>query len=299
MLTNLALDNFQPHEAFEADLEPISVFAGKSDSGKSSILRALRWLCLGTASERKGAQVKVTTFGKDQTTVSLEVDSRTLSRTTGQGYGLDGKRFAATGNEVPEEIAKLLNVGPENFQSQFAPHFWLNLTPGEAAKELNRIVDLSLIDRTMANLAKFQRKAKLAVELGEERLGKAKAERERLAWTLEANEELKEVELLEELIKNNRLEASRLAEILEKGKGYAEAARNVPGDAVASLAGEIEADLEAHRQAQGRISDLKQLYNLTREAEAEECRLQGSSKAAQAALASLAKSRCPLCGRPR
>ena len=144
MLEQLQLRNFQTHERLDVDLSaPIVVLVGNSDSGKSSILRALKWICTGQA-----PRSPITTWGKDETKARLKVDGRTISRTKGKKrniYKLDGKKFAAVGqSNVPFEIATLLNVGEQNFAGQHSSHYFLADTPGEVARQLNSIVNLGL-----------------------------------------------------------------------------------------------------------------------------------------------------------
>ena len=47
ILKSIKLINFQTHQEVKLDLSPtITTIKGPTDSGKSSVLRALRWVCL-------------------------------------------------------------------------------------------------------------------------------------------------------------------------------------------------------------------------------------------------------------
>ena len=59
-------------------------------------------------------------------------------------YGVEGKTYEAFGNDVPPAVSKLLGLAEVNFQGQHDAAFWFGLSPGQLAKELNKIVDLEL-----------------------------------------------------------------------------------------------------------------------------------------------------------
>lgn len=149
------------------------------NSGKSSILRALRWLATnrpaGDAFRRADCKT---------TAVSLRVDGKVISRRRGKKniYKLNEQIFAAMGNRVPDEIANLLNIGDINFAGQFDAPFWLSDSPGAVSRSLNAIVDLGIIDETLAAVAARLRKAAATVEISRERRAAAKEEREKLSW---------------------------------------------------------------------------------------------------------------------
>lgn len=172
-IDRLQIQNFQRHEQLRLKLdESIVAITGQSDVGKSSVLRALRWLA--TNRPRGDGFVR---DGGERTSVKIRVDGKTVERVRGKGentYMIDGKVLEAFGTDVPEEIVNLLNLGPENFQGQHDPPFWFCLTAGEVAKQLNKIVDLELIDQATARIATKLRKCKARVEVVESRLTEAK-----------------------------------------------------------------------------------------------------------------------------
>lgn len=98
---------------------------------------------------------------------------------------------------MPEEVASLLNLGPENFQMQHDSLFWVNLTPGELAREMNKVVNLDVIDRVLGNVVSSLRSAKARVDVTEERVDSAKKTVDSLGWVDQAQEDAKELECLE------------------------------------------------------------------------------------------------------
>lgn len=173
MLDRLEIKDFQVHKHFKLALSQIVCIVGPSDKGKSAILRAIRWLMTNRPSGDAFMH-----YGADLTSVRARVDGSTITRTKGKQnlYKLKGKEFKAFGTDVPSEIADLLNVSDINFQWQHDSSFWFHMTPGEVAKALNNVVDLSIIDRSQTYVAKTLRKANSVVEVAKDRLNAAKTE---------------------------------------------------------------------------------------------------------------------------
>jgi len=188
MITRLQIENFQAHEQFRLDLsEPVVTVVGPSDSGKSSIMRAIRWLL----TNKPGGDAFVRD-GSDGAEVKILVDGKTITRGRGKEntYKLDKQTFKAFGANVPEPIADLLSVGPLNFQGQHDSAFWFSLTAGEVAKRLNAIVDLEVIDRSQGRLAGIVRRVRTERDVTEERLKQAQLKEEDLKWVPAASAEL-------------------------------------------------------------------------------------------------------------
>lgn len=196
-LTRLSLRNFQKHSKEAFDLDPlITVFVGPTRSGKSSAIKGLRWVCFnrpsGDSFVKRGTKASIAV---------LDIDGKRLKRKKGKGanlYSIDGKEFHALGaGGMPEEVASLLNLGPENFQMQHDPLFWVNLTPGELAREMNKVVNLDVIDRVLGSMASSLRSAKSRVDITEERVDSAKKTVDSLGWVEQAQKDAKELECLE------------------------------------------------------------------------------------------------------
>lgn len=198
MLQSLHLRNFQTHRDFFLELDPLTtVITGPSDSGKSSLLRALRWVC--TNQPRGDSFI---TWGEESCSVTLKVDNHTITRTRGKDntYQLDsGEPYKSFRDDVPQAIQALLNVDPDlNFQQQLDPAFWFLKTPGEVSRELNKIVHLDRIDAVLNNLQSELRKARLTATVSEERLEKATKQAEELAWIEECHAEYQKIEAIQQ-----------------------------------------------------------------------------------------------------
>src|SRR5437016_5078678 len=136
MLEYVDIRNFQIHKSFEVELDPrITVLVGDNDSGKSALVRALQWLMLNSI--RGDSCISWDAKG---CFLGLAVDGHWLCRRRGPGtnyYRLDGEIINVPGTSVPDPVARLLNVGPGNFQGQLDPLFWFSLTAGQIGRELN------------------------------------------------------------------------------------------------------------------------------------------------------------------
>ncbi len=191
-LTKLDVTNFQKHKRLVVELDPlVTTIVGDNDRGKSSLVRAIRWLCLnrpqGHGFLRRGAKyVKV----------SLEADSHTIIRKKGKSntYTLDDKVFSAVAASVPDQIKSLLNLDEVNFQRQHESAFWFFKTPGQVSKELNSIINLGEIDNTLAVVASNTRRCTQELESCEENLKEAQRRLDSLAWVEEADTLLTQAE---------------------------------------------------------------------------------------------------------
>ena len=162
-IKSLDIKNFQAHKELHLDLSKnIVTITGESDRGKSAILRSLIWL----ATNRPSGDDFIR-YGANECVVKAIVDGHTIERVKGKktnSYILDGVEYKALKTDVPEEIAKILNIDKNNIQQQFDPIFWFSQTPGEVGKNLNQIVNLEIIDNVMYEL---QSKSKIAkTEIG-------------------------------------------------------------------------------------------------------------------------------------
>jgi chromosome segregation ATPase len=162
----LQLIDFQAHQNFWVKFSPgINTIKGPTDAGKSSVLRALRWLCLndfpGDAFIRDGAK-------KTQVNLTIRDDSenKNITRVKGAGinlYEFNAQEFKAFATSVPSPIQNALAVSEINFAGQHDSPFWFSETAGEVSRRLNAVIDLSVIDNSLAHIASKVRAAQVTV----------------------------------------------------------------------------------------------------------------------------------------
>ncbi len=190
MISKLSIRDFGSNHKLDIELDPhVTCLTGESYTGKSWVLRALRWLCLNRPSGTQFIR-----WGSKKAVVEIQVGKHTIKRVRSKKenvYYLDGHKLEAFGNNVPALIGKILNVADLNFQlQQEMPHgdgplFWFALTPGQVSKRLNAIVNLDVIDRTLGNLQSGVHKAKAVLDVSRQRKEQAKEQVKDLAFVKE------------------------------------------------------------------------------------------------------------------
>ena len=157
MIERLLIRNFQKHKVKDIIFHSnVTAITGYSDTGKSSILRALKWACLN-----KPRGIAYISHGEKKVKAVVKISDVTIKRERSKTDNLyavkrNGEitKSLSIGNDVPEDVQKMFMVGEENFQGQHDPPFWFSLTAGELAKALNKIVNLESIDKAIADIGK-------------------------------------------------------------------------------------------------------------------------------------------------
>jgi hypothetical protein len=181
MLERLEIRGFQAHGHTRLVFGPrVTTIIGPTDAGKSAALRALLWV----ATNRPDGLDHIN-WDAEECRVTLWVDGRVVRRIRGKSvnlYTLEDKPFKAFGQDVPPEIAAIINIDENNYQDQIAPPFWLTEQPLQLSRNLNAIVNLGIIDDTTARLGKGCQRARTAYELGTERFTTARRQRTSLNY---------------------------------------------------------------------------------------------------------------------
>lgn len=290
LIERAEFQNFQRHELTRVRFDPrITVFAGGSDRGKSSLIRGLRWVMLNRP--RGDAMIR---WGEERCRVRLWADDHRVSRSAGKGgnvYRLDdAEPYRAFGAEVPGPIADVLRVDDLNFQLQHDSAYLLSASAAEAARALNRVVNLEAMDAALTAASAGTRKAKTQVEVAEERLAKTRTDVEALAWAKAADLRLTALEAQEARLDAVRGRLGALAGLLTRLRENAARVREFPD------AEYMETAYKELRTAQRRRRDLEALIAKIQEAEAESCRTRDRSKKAAEQLRKSIGDRCPICG---
>jgi DNA repair exonuclease SbcCD ATPase subunit len=207
MFENFKIEYFQSHQDTGIFLHSgVNVFIGSSDRGKTSILRALKWLM-----ENRPSGIAFRSWFANKTD-KVKVSLRTIEghqiiheRGIGGGkYILDGgEPFEAYGVGVPDEIKDVLNIGEFNVQEQFSRYFLLQDSPGEVARTLNRIVNLDEIDEALKKVNSLFNQGKIAIDQCGVSIGELEQQKEQF-------KDLPAIEILitrldENIIKVNKL----------------------------------------------------------------------------------------------
>lgn len=292
MLESLTIWNFQRHQYKHIDFaEHTTTLTGPTDAGKSTIIRALKWLFFN---QPQG--IRFVRWDAEFVKVKAVIDGHKIIRKRGKKgnlYLLDGKRYVSFNNTVPDDIRKVLQVSAENLQRQLDYPFWFSLSPSQVAKELNKIVNLELIDQTQTNLASEQRKAKMTVDIAYERLTEAEQKKKELNWVPKLNEQLKRLEKRFVIITTAKEQMQRLELLLNAVTEQQQRLADIPVMDLSNL--EAQADdiliLSNRSQVLGRL--LEELLDLQTKRDAIDKR----RKQTETELHQLTKGRCPICGK--
>lgn len=196
MIESIRLTNFQSHRDTHLDFHPgVNVLIGPSDTGKTAIMRALRWVVfnrpLGDAF-RSWWSVEQ----RDPTAVTLKLPGdvvvRRVRSESDNLYEINGEQFIA--KEIPPEVSSALNIGEINVQGQMDNVFLLSQSPGEVARYLNRVIDLEQIDTALFNIAKRQRDERAELARWQGARGRLEEDLEAYDWLPEAEGELEQLE---------------------------------------------------------------------------------------------------------
>lgn len=175
MLTSLELKGFQSHLHTKIDfVGGVNILVGQSRNGKTAVLRALRWL---TENRPIGIDGFIT-HGQKEISVTLQLDGHTIVRRKNNRenvYILDGEKFAGIGSNVPEPVARMLNLSDLNISSQFDQPYLLFDSPGQVAQQLNAVVHLDQIDTALAAAASMKRANDQDMRVQEARVEELKA----------------------------------------------------------------------------------------------------------------------------
>lgn len=147
MLNKLTVINYQSHNRSEVTFSRwFTAITGRSQSGKTGLLRALRWLAIG---KPRGFRFN-SNFTKDPTEVILDLDNNRkifhLKSKNKETYTLDGKSDDYTGVQVPDKIASLLNFTEINMQNQLDEPFLITSSPGKITRVINEVTNLDKVD---------------------------------------------------------------------------------------------------------------------------------------------------------
>ena len=303
MIKTLSIRNHRSIRKLDIELDPhVNTICGESWRGKSNLVRAIKWVLLnrpsGTRFIRWGSK-----SCKVSTTVGQEKITRVRSKSRNT-YTLNGRKLHAFGNDVPNDIRRMLRLDDINFQTQqemphgSGPLFWFALTAGQVGKRLNKIVNLDTIDRTMKNIQQKLTQTKAALTVCDERLMDAQTRCESLSFVPSLNKEWKRgVEFENDLVQQRERFAdfTHLVESILHFQGL----RNE----WTAMAKQIESDLikmedlrKTIIQETNRVDSLSLLIlNANRQSERSEVCKTELTEAEQSYKKAFG-NRCPLCG---
>ncbi len=297
MIERLQGKNVGVHKKLDLTFSPrVNSIIGRNFAGKSTIIRIIKWVSRNRPAgdgiinwDSKQARARITTSNGDK-----------ITRTKGKGvnlYKLNNEKYKAFGSDVPNDIKKALGLSDINFQGQHDPPFLFCKTAGEVSRQLNSIVNLDAMDKTLSNIGSALRKSQTTVEITKDRLDEASSQLEELEYINQMDEDLQAVEYLYEQYTTKTVELDALRETLtgvQLHQGELNIARDKVSDTKDLLVkGRIYSKIAKKRE------NLLESINRVRISKEERCQAQAELKASKKELEGVAGTRCPLCGKKR
>jgi hypothetical protein len=132
----------------------------------------------------------------------------------GNVYALSGRSFKSFGQGVPDPVVKVLQLSEINFQGQHDSPFWFGESAPEVSRQLNRVIDLSVIDRSMARAAQFVRTARETAAVCQVRLQDKREVLRGLSWQKRRAEDFARLKLKWEELGRAEFEHGRLGPLV-------------------------------------------------------------------------------------
>ena len=220
MIRSIQINNFQAHKSTFIDFaEGVNAIIGISDSGKTSILRALTW-CI--TNKPSGDAFQSSWGGDTLVTITLSSgDSITRGRDKkGSYYKVNDTEFRAFGaGDPPQEVQALFNMNNINISAQMDAPFLLSSSPGEVAQILNRVVNLDVIDTATSNIRKKKLEVDRELSAAEIRIDELNKQFTEYAYLEELEKDIVVLEALQNRKKTAQGEKALLQELITQCQG--------------------------------------------------------------------------------
>src|SRR5690606_21258038 len=164
-LSRIEIRNFQSHRHTVIEPAPaggLTVIVGPSDSGKTAVLRALKWLLYNQPQGDGFKRVGCDFVEVEIETADGHVVERRRTASTNR-YATDNQVFEGFGTSVPVEVQKITGVFPirlgdqeilANLAGQLeAPFLGSSISGPARAKALGKLAGIEVIDRALRDLA--------------------------------------------------------------------------------------------------------------------------------------------------
>ncbi len=218
MIQSLTISNFLSHKKTALEFSPgLNIIVGPTDSGKSAIIKALKWLItnrpLGDSVRSYwGGSTSVSVQFKEGEVLRVREDRDNAYKTIVGGNSIE---FNAIKGEVPEEVGKILDLGELNIQTQFSPHFLLSQSSGEVAQYFNKVAHLDKIDTASQNIRRWLKEVQQSISFREAELIQFQSDLEQYKTLDEIEEKVVELEKVEKQITDTDWDKIQLQKLIE------------------------------------------------------------------------------------
>ncbi len=291
-IKSITIKNFQKHKNIKVDLgKTVTTIVGQTDSGKSSILRALGWVLFNQPSGKSFIR-----SGETSCSVSLQTGGKQITRKrtkTKNTYQIDDQEYAAVGSSVPEPVENLLRVNANNFQGQHDTPFWFSDSAGQVSKNLNQIINLGIIDEVLGRAGSLVRETNTRLKASQERESEYKEEEEKKRWAKKAMKKVQQLEQLQKKQEKNQAALDlflSLQENAEKLQKQCDAAKREQ-----DKVGECLQKVEEYQKESAGLSLLNKLAHDHERLQEVLCQKENELTKNQNSVKKAMKKRCPTC----
>lgn len=176
-----------------------------------------------------------------------------IRKTRGNEYQVNGKKYKAFGSEVPPPVRKALKLDQVNFQQQLDGPYWFQLPASQVAKQLNEIVNLSIIDKVLHNANKRVRDSESEQKVLHNQVLELKKEVKSKKWIVRCRKEWKRL---------RELNRERIA-ISGRAEALADLIREIEGNDTTTLESRLIAFEPVRITAESLAKKQKQIQRLT------------------------------------
>jgi len=183
LIRSIRIQNFQSHKDTTINLvDGMNVIAGSSESGKSSVIRAIEWVRtnrpvgLGYLRDGSDGPIAVTiTFGDGR--YIERIRSKSINKYVLGGNEGITETFDSVGTDVPARVLDLLAFDEHNTSSQFGKMYLVQSSPPAAARTINKLVGFDslgvaagIASSEIQSMSKEANEAEAEIERSKERL---------------------------------------------------------------------------------------------------------------------------------
>ena len=286
-LKSIELSHFQSHKDSKIELDSgINVIIGNSKDGKTAILRGIRQV-----KDNKPTGLTYNSYWNrdkkkqpiEEHFAKLNFDDVSISRIKAKGnrneYIINGNILEAVGKGVPpEEVTKALNITETNFQAQFSRPFLLDDSAAEVGRFFNKIVNLDLSDKVLAEVEKDRRNTKSKIESTEEEIGKLQENFDSYNWVDKAEKLIEDCAEIEEKLRIKEKDLLTLQTIyatLIENKEQLKEINKIPFKEIYRLLDEID---DLSKNIENTEIMVNELFNLSEDLRIKKEELQGINK---------------------
>ena len=213
MIKTIELINFQGHKHTKIDLHPnINIISGKSDSGKTSIIRALDAVI---NNNNNCDDYIYRNQKKYEVQIVIGNDSITRERGNNNIYFLNGESFKSFGYDVPDEIKQILNFSDVNLQNQLDSPFLLSQSGGEISRFFNKMINIDIIDQAISNIEKMRKEENRNIKTTQSQIDEYNLKLEQFKYLDKLEKKLKKLDKKNNLFNKLKEKSNKLYSIIE------------------------------------------------------------------------------------